>query len=498
MHDLNMLTVCELKAMLDAGRCSAVEAVGDVLAAAKTANPDLNAYLEINEEDALEQARKADSRRAAGKGGSLLGVPIALKDMFSVKGQSCRCASRILDGYVAPYDATCVARLRDAGAVLVGRTNMDEFGMGSSSENSAFGATRNPWDLNRVAGGSSSGAAAAVAADMAVGALGSDTGGSARLPASFCGCVGMMPSYGRISRYGMAALASSMDQAAPLTKDVHDAALLLGVMAGHDANDATSVDAPVPDYLASLETKGMHGLRLGLPRELVAAAGLDDDVALRINEAAKLCESLGASLVDLDLQMIRHAVAAYIVLLCAEASSSLARFDGVRYGYRTKAADDLADLYDETRANGFGLEVKRRILLGTFVLGRGCYDEYYIRAQKARTLIRRDFARAFSGCDLMIAPVSPVPAFKMGECQADPLQMYLSDALTVPASLAGLCALSVPCGFSASGLPIGMQMIGPALVEERLLQAACAYEAAAGWRGRKPAFVRPAQKQGEQ
>jgi aspartyl-tRNA(Asn)/glutamyl-tRNA(Gln) amidotransferase subunit A len=420
-----------------------------------------------------------------------LGVPLAVKDLLNVAGQPCRCASRILEGYTAPYDATAVARLRAEGAVFVGRTNMDEFGMGSSSENSAFGPVRNPWDSGRVAGGSSGGSAAAVAADLAVAALGTDTGGSVRQPASFCGCVGIKPSYGRVSRYGLTAYASSLDQVGPLAKDVRDAALLLGVMAGRDERDATSLDVPVPDYAAALAPDGLAGLRLGMPREYLAP-GMDPGVAARVREAARLCESLGATVAEVDLAMTRHAVAAYYVLACAEASSNLARFDGIRYGFRAAGAADPIALYGATRAQGFGAEVKRRILLGTYVLSSGYYEAYYVRAQKVRTLIRRDFDRAFAACDLLLAPVAPTPAFRLGERLADPLQMYLGDVLTVPANLAGLCALSVPCGFTDAGLPVGLQLIGPALAEERLLRAAFAYESAAGWRGRRP----PARQEG--
>lgn len=489
MSDLNRLTVCELKAMLDVGRCSSVEAVVDVLAAIRLGNPSVNAYLDVDESQALAQARAADEARAAGRQGRLLGVPLAVKDLLNVRGQPCRCASRILEGYTAPYDATAVARLRAEGAVFVGRTNMDEFGMGSSSENSAFGPVRNPWDLDRVAGGSSGGSAAAVAADMAVAALGTDTGGSVRLPASFCGCVGLKPSYGRVSRYGLTAYASSLDQIGPLTKDVRDAALLLGLMAGRDERDATSLNAPTSDYADALDPAGLTGLRLGMPREYFAP-GLEPGVAACVHEAARACETLGATLVEVNLTMTSHAVAAYYVLACAEASSNLARFDGIRYGRQASDTSDLSDLYGLSRARGFGPEVKRRILLGAYVLSSGYYDAYYVRAQKVRTLIRRDFDRAFEICDLLLAPVAPTAAFRLGERLSDPLQMYLGDVLTVPANLAGLCAVSVPCGFTDAGLPVGLQLIGPALAEKRLLRAAFAYESAAGWRGRRPSSPR--------
>lgn len=488
MSDLNRLTIHELKALLDAGKCSSVEAVSDLLAAIRERNPVVNAYTEVDEEDALRQAKASDAARSAGRAGSLLGVPIAVKDMLNVKGQPCSCASRILNGYIAPYDATVVERLKKEGALFVGRANMDEFGMGISTENSAFGPTRNPWNTERVPGGSSGGSAAAVAADMAVAALGADTGGSVRQPASFCGCVGLKPSYGRVSRYGAAAFASSMDQVGTLTKDVGDASLLLGLMAGRDAMDATTIDAPVPDYSAALVPDGLSGLRLGMPREYFDD-GVERDVAARVREAAKLCEKSGASIVDVELPLSRYAMSVYCVLAYAEASSNLSCFDGVRYGARAQNISDHIELYEATRARGFGFEVKRRILLGACMLSSGYYTKYYVRAQKIRTLIRREFERVFEACDLLLSPVAATSAFRFGEHLKDPLQQNISDALTAPSSLAGLCAISVQCGFTGDGMPVGLQFVAPPLAEERLLRAAFAYESAAGWRGQRPAVL---------
>ena len=493
MANFTCLGIGELRAMLDSGRCSSVEAVESLLAAIKAANPALNAYIDLDENAALADARAADAARAAGKTGRLLGVPLAVKDNLSVEGQSFRCASRMLDGYVAPYDATVIARAKAEGALLVGRTNMDELALGATSECSAFGATCNPWDTDRVAGGSSSGAAAAVAGNLAIAALGSDTGGSARVPASFCGCVGLKPSYGRVSRFGMAALASSMDQVATLTKNVWDAALLLGIMAGHDEHDAISLNEPVPDYAATLTSKTLDNLRIGLPREYFD--GIDEDVATRVKEAVELCKSLGASIIDLSLPMTSIAPAVYLTLKCAEASSNFARFDGLRYGHQAKAASDLTALYDLSRGQGFGAEVKRCMLLGSFLLSSECYEPFYVKAQKIRTLIRQDFDRAFAKCDLLVAPAAPSTAPKAGERLSNLLRMHLGDALTVPASLAGLCSIALPCGLGATGLPVGLQLIGPQLAEARLLRAAFAFESAAGRPELKPPKLRQQEAQ---
>ena len=434
----------------------------------------LNAYIEVDASDALQQARAADKLRAEGDRRPLLGIPIAVKDVLNVKGQTCRCASKILEGYRSPYDAGAIAALRKAGMVFLGRTNMDEFAMGSSTENSAYGPTRNPWNTACVPGGSSGGSAAAVAGLEALAALGTDTGGSIRQPAAFCGCVGLKPTYGRISRYGLTAFASSLDQIGPLTRSVRDAALLLQVMAGADQQDSTALDAAVPDYSAALRPD-MQGMRLGVPREYFTA-GLDAEVEKHVRSALETCRKLGAELIEVSLPHTEYAIPAYYVVATAEASANLARFDGVRYGFRAQGAEDPISMYGRTRHDGFGSEVKRRIILGTYVLSSGYYDAYYLTAQKVRTLIRRDFEQVFEQCDALLAPVCPTPAFKLGELTDDPLQMYLSDVLTVTANLAGICALSVPCGWTSAGLPVGLQVIGPALGEEAILRAGYAFE----------------------
>jgi aspartyl-tRNA(Asn)/glutamyl-tRNA(Gln) amidotransferase subunit A len=444
--------------------------VGAVLDAIRTKDPVLHAYLAVDEAAAVRDARAADAARRAGATGRLLGVPLAVKDILNVHGQPCTCASRILQGYIAPYDATVIARLRAEGAIFLGRTNMDEFAMGSTTENSACGATRNPHATDRVPGGSSGGSAAAVAGGEALAALGSDTGGSVRLPASFCGCVGLKPSYGRVSRYGLTAYASSLDQVGPLTRDVRDAALLLEIMAGLDPLDSTTVDAPVPRYAEALAGGGdLRGLTLGLPREYFVD-GVAADVRAAVEGAIARCRDLGARTVEVSLPHTRYAIATYYIVATAEASANLARFDGVRYGRRVQGAADPIDMYARTRAEGFGDEVKRRIILGTYVLSSGYHDAYYLAAQKMRTLIRRDFEEAFRVCDALLAPVAPTTACRIGEKTADPLAMYLVDIFTVTANLAGICGLSVPCGAGAGGLPVGLQVLGPAMQEEVILR----------------------------
>jgi aspartyl-tRNA(Asn)/glutamyl-tRNA(Gln) amidotransferase subunit A len=417
----------------------------------------------------------------------LVGVTIAIKDIINVAGEPCTCASKILRGYRAPYDATVVRKLRAAGAIPFGKTNMDEFAMGSSTENSAMKLTRNPWDLSRVPGGSSGGSAAAVAANEAFGALGTETGGSIRQPAALSGVVGLKPTYGRVSRFGVVAFASSLDQVGPLTKTVRDSALIMNAIAGHDEQETTSLNEPVPDYTARLG-EDLRGFRLGMAREYMIE-GTDPQVKAAINAAVKHLNSLGAEIVDVSLPHTDYATAVYYILATAEASANLARFDGVRYGYRAEDPKDLLDLYGRTRGEGFGLEVKRRIILGTYVLSSGYYDAYYLRAQKVRELIRQDFARAFEKVDALISPTSPVPAFKFGERTADPLQMYLADIFTSSANLAGICGISVPCGFAeADGqrLPIGLQLLGKALDEARILQIAHAYEQTTDWHKARP------------
>ncbi len=478
-------TLCEARDALRRGDTSSVDLVTALLAAVDRRNGELGCYLSVDRDDALAQARAADDRRARGEAAPLLGVPVSVKDILNTLGQPCTCGSRILESYRAPYDATAIARLRGAGAVIFGRCNMDEFAMGSSTENSAFGPARNPWDPSRVPGGSSGGSAAAVAADLAIAALGTDTGGSVRQPASFCGCVGLKPTYGRVSRYGLVAYASSLDQIGPVTKRVRDAAALMGVLAGRDPMDSTSVDVPVPDYEAALAGDGgLHGMRIGLPREYFID-GMDAGVAAAVRAAVDRCRELGAEIVDVSLPHTRYAVATYYVIATAEASANLARFDGVRYGLRV-AGEDPIDQYGRTRAAGFGPEVKRRIILGTYVLSSGYYDAYYLQAQKVRTLIRRDFEQAFARCDAIVAPVAPTAAYRLGENIDDPLKMYLGDIFTVPLNLAGICGISVPCGFTPERLPVGLQIVGPAYREETVLRAAHAYEQAAGWTSHRP------------
>ncbi len=474
--DVSSLTLVEAGRQLAAGETTSVALTEALLARIDEVDGDLNAYVSLDREMALEMARAADERRANGESGPLLGLPIAIKDLLNVAGQPCTCSSRILEGYTAPYDATAIARLRAAGAVFVGRTNMDEFAMGSSTENSAMGPTRNPHDHDRVPGGSSGGSAAAVGGGEALAALGTDTGGSIRQPAAFCGCVGLKPTYGRVSRYGLTAFASSLDQIGPMTRTVADAALLLQVLAGHDPMDSTSLDEPVPDYAAALKPS-LAGVRLGLPKEYFVD-GIDAQVRERVMEAVESCRALGAEIVEVSLPHTEYAIPVYYIIATAEASANLARFDGVRYGHRAEGGTDPIDMYGKTRDEGFGDEVKRRIILGTYVLSSGYYDAYYVKAQKARTLIRRDFEEAFTQCDALLAPVTPTTAFKMGENAADPIKMYLNDVFTATTNIAGICAMSVPCGMTTEGLPVGLQILGPACGEETVLHVGHAYETA--------------------
>ena len=457
---------------------AALERIGNI-------DPKLHAFLKVDADGALAQARASQGRRQAGEArGALDGVPVALKDIFCTKGLTTTCASKILEGYVPPYDATAWARLKDAGAVNLGKLNMDEFAMGSSNENSAFGPVHNPWDLARTPGGSSGGSAAAVAARLAFGTLGTDTGGSIRQPAALSGVVGVKPTYGRVSRYGVIAFASSLDQVGPLARTVRDAALLLGTVAGHDPADSTSIPTPVPDYLANIEG-GARGFKLGVPREYFVG-GLDPQVEQAVRDAIELYRSLGAEIREVSLPHTEYATATYYLVATAEASSNLARYDGVRYGHRSGEAKGLLDMYLKSRAEGFGDEVKRRIMLGTYALSAGYYDAYYLRAQKVRTLIKRDFDEAFKEVDALITPTSPTPAFKLGEKTSDPLQMYLADIFTISCNLAGLPGLSLPCGFTKAGLPIGLQLLGKALDEATLLRLARAYERETRWHARAP------------
>jgi aspartyl-tRNA(Asn)/glutamyl-tRNA(Gln) amidotransferase subunit A len=484
MAALASLTAHELGARYRSGEATPSQAVTAYLARIEALDPRVRAFLTVTREDALRRAAEADARfRAGTPRGPLDGVPIALKDVLCTRGIRTTCGSKILERFVPPYDATVVARLFAAGAVLLGKLNMDEFAMGSSTEHSAFFTTHNPWDLARVPGGSSGGAAAAVAADMAPLTLGTDTGGSIRQPAAFSGVLGMKPTYGRVSRYGLIAFASSLDQIGPFAKDVEDAALMLGAIAGADPMDATAIDVPVPDYRAALG-QGIEGLRLGVPAEYFIE-GMDPEVEGAVRAAIATLEKLGARTEPVSLPHTEYGLAAYYVIAPAEASSNLARYDGVKYGLRASGARDLIDMYSKTRAAGFGAEVKRRVMLGTYVLSAGYYDAYYGQAQKVRTLVRRDFDRAFARVDLIVAPTTPGVAFKMGE-KEDPLQMYLNDVFTIPVNLAGLPGVSIPGGFTQAGLPIGLQLIAPAFDEATLLRAAHAYQGATDWHTRKP------------
>lgn len=485
MTDLHKRTLTELSEKLAAGECTSVEIVNDVLASIEATDGKVGAYLTVDRESALAQAKAADEARSAGKNLPLLGIPIAIKDLLNVKGQPCTCSSKILEGYKAPYDATAITKLREAGAVLLGRVNMDEFAMGSSTENAALGKTSNPWKLDHVPGGSSGGSAACVAADEAISALGSDTGGSIRQPAAFCGCVGVKPTYGRVSRYGLTAFASSLDQIGPLSKTVKDSALLLEVICGHDKMDSSSVEMDVPAFSENLPSAAsLAGMKLGLPKEYFVD-GMDPEVEQAVRTAVEHCKSLGAEIIEISLPHSKYSIAAYYIIATAEASANLARFDGIRYGQRVDGKDPL-ELYEKTRSAGFGSEVKRRIILGTYVLSSGYYDAYYKRAQKVRTLIRNDFIKAFKQCDALLAPVAPTPAYKLGEKTDDPLKMYLDDILTTPVNLAGNCALSLPCGFASNGLPIGLQIIGNSYDEQTILNIAHAYEQTTDWHKQRP------------
>jgi aspartyl-tRNA(Asn)/glutamyl-tRNA(Gln) amidotransferase subunit A len=491
---LNRLTISELAARLVKREVSAREAMQSCLDQIARVDGRIHAFISHDAADALAQADAADKELANGghTARCLLGVPIAVKDVLAVKNQPLNCGSKILGQFISPYDATVVEKLKAAGAIVFGRLNMDEFAMGSSTENSAFGVTRNPWDVTRIPGGSSGGSAAAVAADECLAALGSDTGGSIRQPAALCGCVGLKPTYGRVSRYGLVAFASSLDQIGTFTKDVRDTATILGVIAGHDARDSTSVPQPVPDYAAALTGSSpdgppIKGLKLGLPKEYLVG-GLDPEVKAAVDAAVKQFERLGAEIVEISLPHTDYGVAVYYIIATAEASANLARFDGIRYGARVEGADPV-ELYGRTREAGFGAEVKRRIILGTYVLSSGYYDAYYLRAQKVRTLIRIDFLKAFEQVDAIVTPTTPTAAFKVGEKSDDPLQMYLSDIFTISCNLAGICGISIPCGFTRDPkLPIGLQLLGKPFGEEMLLRIARAFEMNTAWHNQKPAI----------
>lgn len=472
------LTIHEALEGMRRGEFSAVELTRSLLERIEQVEDRIKAYLTVTADLALEQAAKADARRRAGEEAALLGIPMAVKDVLCTAGVRTTCGSRILENFIPPYTATAVQRLLDAGMVLLGKTNTDEFAMGSSTENSAYFPTRNPWALDRVPGGSSGGSAAAVAAQEAMAALGTDTGGSVRLPASFCGVVGLKPSYGRVSRYGLVAYGSSLDQIGVLARDVRDAALVLTVMAGPDPHDSTSMPAPTPDYQAVL-TGDVRGLRIGLPEEYFIA-GVQPEVEAAVRRAIEVLVDLGADVRPISLPNTDKALPVYYLVATAEASANLARFDGVRYGY-SAGADSILENYRQSRGRGFGAEVKRRIMLGTYALSAGYYDAYYLKAQQVRTLIKQDFERAFEQVDVIASPVAPTTAFRLGEKTDDPLAMYLSDVFTITLNLAGMCGISVPCGFDRQGLPIGLQLMGPHLGEEIVLRVAHAYEQATEW-----------------
>jgi len=477
-------SLSELAQALALKQLSSVELTRLFLDRAQRLNRGLNAFVTLDPEASLAQARLADQRIGEGAAQPLTGIPVALKDIFCAKGWLTTCGSKILSNFIAPYDAHVVERLRDAGAVNLGKTNMDEFAMGSSTESSHYGPVANPWDRSAVPGGSSGGSAAVVAGRLAPAALGTDTGGSVRQPAAMCGVCGLKPTYGVVSRYGMVAFASSLDQCGPMAKSAADLALLLSAIAGFDARDSTSLERPGEDYGRDLEHP-IDGLRIGLPREFFGA-GLAPDVARAVQAAVAEYEKLGCKLVDVSLPQTRLSVPAYYVLAPAEASSNLARFDGARYGYRAPRYDDLRDMYEKTRAQGFGAEVKRRILIGTYVLSHGYYDAYYLQAQKVRRLIAMDFADAFQRCDVIMGPTAPTTAFKLGAKTADPVQMYLNDIYTVPAPLAGIPALSIPCGFGDDNLPVGLQLMGNYFQEARMLGLAHRYQLVTDWHLRMP------------
>ncbi len=480
-----MASIRELHEQLVRKERSAVEIAQDTLTRISALEPQLKSFLQVTPDLAIEQARAVDARIAAGEAiGPLAGIPLGVKDNLCTRGIRTTCASRILEGFVPPYESTVTRRLAEAGAVTVGKTNMDEFAMGSSTENSAFQRTANPWDIKRVPGGSSGGSAAAVAADECVVSLGSDTGGSIRQPASYCGIVGLKPTYGLVSRFGLVAYASSLDQIGPFGRTVEDAAILLGAIAGHDPQDSTSLKVDVPDYTQYL-LPDLKGVRVGVITETFGE-GLDPVVAEAVQVAIAQLKALGAEIKEISCPRFRYGLPAYYVIAPSEASANLARYDGVKYGYRTEDPDSLIEMYCRTRAEGFGAEVKRRIMIGTYALSAGYYDAYYLRAQKVRTLIKQDFEAGFEQVDVLISPTAPSTAFRAGEKTADPLSMYLSDLMTIPVNLAGLPGLSLPCGFDADGMPIGLQIIGNVLREDQVFRVAHAYEQSTDWHRRQP------------
>jgi len=473
MEYLLDLDIKSLREMLKKKEISSVELTGYYLDRIKRYDGELRSYIKVTEDEAMDMAKQADAKIATGEEGKLLGIPLGMKDILCTKGIETTCASQILKGFVPPYDATVIKRLKEEGFVLLGKLNMDEFAMGSSTENSSVQVTKNPWDLTRIPGGSSGGSTSATAAGFCAASLGTDTGGSIRQPAGLCGVVGLKPTYGRVSRYGLIAFASSLDQVGPVTRSVADCAYMMNIIAGYDPMDSTSIPEPVPDYTENLG-KGVKGMRIGIPKEYFME-GIEQDVKSAVENAIRFFERNGASVVHITLPHTEYAVAVYYIVCTAEASSNLARYDGVKYGLRIDGKD-IIDMYKKTRSKGFGKEVIRRIILGTYVLSSGYYDAYYRKAGQVRTLIRRDFDEAFNACDIIVTPVSPTTAFRIGEKMEDPLTMYFSDIFTIPVNLAGLPAISVPCGFDNAGLPIGLQIIGKPLCEAGIMQAAYVIE----------------------
>lgn len=481
---LNELTIHELQELLRDGITTSAEVTNAVFERVAAVEERVHSYITVLKDYAMKQAEEADTRIKAGKAGPLTGIPLAIKDILCTEGIRTTCGSHILHNFVPPYDATIIRKLKEAGAVFVGKANMDEFAMGSSTETSYFGVTRNPWDLERIPGGSSGGSASAVAADECIASLGSDTGGSIRQPAALCGIVGLKPTYGRVSRFGLIAFASSLDQIGPFSKDVEDTAIMLNEISGYDSNDSTSVPVEVPDY-RSFVGKSIEGWKIGIPKEYFVE-GIDPEVDEAVRKAISEFEAMGAKTLPISLPHTEYCLAVYYIVAPAEASSNLARYDGVKYGYRAKDPRDLLDMYKRTRSEGFGAEVKRRIMIGTYALSSGYYDAYYKKASQVRALIKKDFAQAFETCDVIVTPTTPTPAFKIGEKTDDPLQMYLSDIFTISTNLAGIPGISLPCGYTKSGLPIGLQIQAGHFQEGKLIQAAAAYEKNAKFEKRRP------------
>jgi aspartyl-tRNA(Asn)/glutamyl-tRNA(Gln) amidotransferase subunit A len=482
--ELYKYTIGELQRILKRREISARELTLQFLKRINEVERDVHSFITLTEDEAIKQAGDADRKMMSGEDLPLLGIPLAIKDLICIQGVRTTCGSKILSNYIPPYDATVIKKLRESGALFLGKLNMDEFAMGSSTETSYFGITRNPWNLETIPGGSSGGSAAAVAADECSGSLGSDTGGSIRQPAAMCGIAGLKPTYGRVSRFGLVAFASSLDQIGPMTKDVTDIAILMNIISGRDPLDSTSADVPVPDFTKSL-VSNVKGLKIGIPKEYLVE-GMDGDVEKSVMDAIGLFKKLGAEVIDVSLPYTDYAISTYYVIAPAEASSNLARYDGVKYGYRTDNSRNLLDMYKKTRREGFGSEVKRRIMLGTYALSSGYYDAYYLKAQKVRTLIKRDFDEVFKTCDILVTPTAPTPAFKIGEKFDNPIQMYLSDIFTISINLAGVPAMSIPCGFSKKGLPIGLQIIGKHFDEETIIRAAYTFEQNTDYHTRKP------------